>query len=48
MKYSSCLFENESSSLEEAEIAMLETYLVRAEIEDGMSILDLGCGWYFS
>jgi cyclopropane-fatty-acyl-phospholipid synthase len=45
LKYSCCLYENASSTLDEAERAMLELYCVRAEIVDGMSILDLGCGW---
>ncbi|RKO93677.1 S-adenosyl-L-methionine-dependent methyltransferase [Blyttiomyces helicus] len=45
MKYSSCLYENGAKTLEEAEDAMLDLYVQRAEIEDGMSILDLGCGW---
>ncbi len=25
--------------------AMMEVYCTRAELEDGMSIVDLGCGW---
>lgn len=45
LKYSGCLYEKSTSTLEEAERAMLELYCVRAEIVDGMSILDLGCGW---
>lgn len=45
LKYSCCLFENSSSTLAEAEIAMLELYCIRAELEDGMKIIDLGCGW---
>mmetsp|Transcript_56845 Transcript_56845/g.157303 ORF Transcript_56845/g.157303 Transcript_56845/m.157303 type:complete len:392 (-) Transcript_56845:94-1269(-) len=31
--------------LEAAEDRMLEAYVERAELADGMSILDLGCGW---
>jgi len=31
--------------LEAAEDRMLDAYVQRAAIEDGMSILDLGCGW---
>jgi len=45
LKYSSCLYETSTSTLDEAERAMLELYCVRAELTDGMSILDLGCGW---
>ena len=32
-------------SLYKSELAMLELYVERAQIEDGMSIVDLGCGW---
>lgn len=51
MKYSSCLYdgieENNTTkvTLEQAELAMLELYCERAKLEDGMDILDLGCGW---
>lgn len=45
-KYSCCLYEDlRRTTLDEAETAMLETYAKRAELEDGMSILELGCGW---
>ena len=42
MKYSSCLYPTGVETLGQAEIAMLETYVVKAALEDGMSILDLG------
>ena len=45
LKYSCCWFEDESSTLGEAEIMMMESYAERAKIEDGQTILDLGCGW---
>ncbi len=45
MKYSSCLWEPGTSTLAEAEDAMLALTCERARIEDGMRILDLGCGW---
>lgn len=45
MKYSCSLWEEGARNLEEAELAMLEMYVPRAQLEDGMSILDLGCGW---
>lgn len=45
LKYSSCLFEREDSTLDEAEIAMLELYCQRAELFDGMKLIDVGCGW---
>jgi cyclopropane-fatty-acyl-phospholipid synthase len=31
--------------LDEAEEKMMELYCIRAELEDGMKLLDLGCGW---
>lgn len=43
-KYSSCFY-NGYSSLDAAEIAMLELYCERADLKDGMDILELGCGW---
>ena len=45
LKYSACLFEQPQASLAEAEEAMLALYAVRAGLEDGMDILELGCGW---
>ncbi|KAH7395752.1 methyltransferase domain-containing protein [Cadophora sp. MPI-SDFR-AT-0126] len=45
MKYSCALFSTENDSLEAAEMAMLQEYIVKGGIEDGMTILDLGCGW---
>lgn len=45
LKYSSGLWEPGARSLDEAEEAMLDLYLKRAGLEDGMEVLDLGCGW---
>ena len=45
MKYSGCLYEPGVRDLEGAERAMLEQTIERAEVEDGMRVLDLGCGW---
>ncbi|XBI11316.1 hypothetical protein VPH35_138401 [Triticum aestivum] len=45
LKYSSCYFPDDSSTLEDAEVAMLELYCERAQLQDGQSILDVGCGW---
>lgn len=42
MKYSCCLYPKGGETLAQAEIAMLRTYLEKAELEDGMRILDLG------
>jgi len=43
-KYSCCYWE-EGDSLDVAERRMLDMTAERAQIEDGHSILDLGCGW---
>lgn len=45
LKYSSCLYPDSSTTLQEAEEAMLRLTCERAELEDGMEVLDLGCGW---
>ena len=45
MKYSCCLWTKATSTLTEAEEAALEMVAQRAQIEDGMQIMDLGCGW---
>ena len=44
-KYSSCLWPPGVTSLDQAEEAMLSLTIERAEIADGMEILELGCGW---
>ncbi|MCJ1234491.1 hypothetical protein MMC14_002452 [Varicellaria rhodocarpa] len=43
MKYSCCLYPTGTETLGQAEITMLESYVEKAELEDGMAILDLGC-----
>jgi cyclopropane-fatty-acyl-phospholipid synthase len=45
MKYSSCYWPSGVSSLDAAEDAMLALTAERAELSDGMDVLDLGCGW---
>jgi cyclopropane-fatty-acyl-phospholipid synthase len=45
MKYSGCYWPDGVRSLDEAEEAMLALTCERAEISDGMRILELGCGW---
>ncbi len=45
MKYSACYWPENVRALADAETAMLELYGERAKLEDGMRILDLGCGW---
>ena len=44
-KYSGCYWPAGVETLAEAEEAMLELTCARAGIEDGMDVLDLGCGW---
>lgn len=44
-KYSGCLWPDGVSTLAGAEEAMLELSCRRAQVANGMRILDLGCGW---
>ena len=44
-KYSSCYWDENTSELEQAEQKALDISIERAEIKDGMRILELGCGW---
>lgn len=45
LKYSSCYWNQETKNLDEAEDLALRTSVERAQIKDGMRILELGCGW---
>tara|TARA_B100000674_G_C37905082_1_gene945738 strand:- start:702 stop:1724 length:1023 start_codon:yes stop_codon:yes gene_type:complete len=44
-KYSSGFWEQGACNIDESESHMLDLYIERAKIQDGMRILDLGCGW---
>eukprot|EP00591_Stephanopyxis_turris_P003538 CAMPEP_0195520690 /NCGR_PEP_ID=MMETSP0794_2-20130614/17437_1 /TAXON_ID=515487 /ORGANISM="Stephanopyxis turris, Strain CCMP 815" /LENGTH=410 /DNA_ID=CAMNT_0040650103 /DNA_START=8 /DNA_END=1240 /DNA_ORIENTATION=- len=44
-KYSSGLWPTPKTTFEESEVHMLDLYCERAGLKDGMSIVDLGCGW---
>ncbi len=44
-KYSCCYFDFEDATLDDAEERSLQLTVERAGIEDGMQVLDLGCGW---
>jgi len=44
-KYSCCLFPRGDETLEQGEIAALDATIDHAELADGQSILELGCGW---
>lgn len=45
LKYSCCYFPGTDTTLAEAEEAILALFCRRAELEDGMRVLELGCGW---
>ena len=42
MKYSCCLYPTGKETLGQAEVEMLESYVEKAQLKDGMKILDLG------
>ena len=45
LKYSCCYWPAPETTLTQAEEAMLDLFCSRAGVEDGMDILELGCGW---
>ena len=45
MKYSCCLYPTGYEDLAMSEVLMMNLYTERAGLEDGMEVLDLGCGW---
>lgn len=45
LKYSGCFWNRDCLTLDDAERAMLDLYLQRAELQNGQQILELGCGW---
>lgn len=44
-KYSCCYWSDETQTLEQAEAESLRITCERAQLADGMRILELGCGW---
>jgi cyclopropane-fatty-acyl-phospholipid synthase len=44
-KYSSCFYKEPASTLQEAEEEALRQSVEHADLADGQSILELGCGW---
>lgn len=44
-KYSCCLYPTGGETLDEAERLALEETIAHADLADGQSILELGCGW---
>ena len=45
LKYSSCFYKEAASTLQEAEEEALRQTVEHADLADGQSILELGCGW---
>jgi cyclopropane-fatty-acyl-phospholipid synthase len=45
LKYSGCFWDAETKTLDQAEARMLAITADRAQLADGMKILELGCGW---
>jgi cyclopropane-fatty-acyl-phospholipid synthase len=45
LKYSSCYWDENTSDLDAAEYEALKQTCVHAQLENGMDILELGCGW---
>jgi cyclopropane-fatty-acyl-phospholipid synthase len=45
LKYSCCYYPAGNESLDQAEEQMLALTCERAQVQDGMDILELGCGW---
>lgn len=45
LKYSGCYWPEGVSGLDDAEAAMLDLTCKRAELKDGQTVLELGCGW---
>ncbi len=45
LKYSSCFWDTDIQTLDDAEARMLAITAERAQLTDGMDILELGCGW---
>ena len=45
LKYSCCLYDNGDETLAEAEARALAETFAHADLADGQSILELGCGW---
>ncbi len=45
LKYSACYWPEGVTALDDAEEAMLRLTTERAQMKDGLQVLDLGCGW---
>lgn len=47
MSYSCAYFTKETDTLESAQIAKVDHILAKLQLSEGMSLLDIGCGWGF-
>lgn len=47
MTYSCAYFKNETDTLEQAQINKVDHILEKLQLKEGMSLLDIGCGWGF-
>ena len=45
MKYSCCLYPDVGTTIPEAEVFALDETMAHADLSDGQTILELGCGW---
>lgn len=45
LKYSCGYWPSNDTTLEQSEVEMLKMYCQRADLQDGQTVLDLGCGW---
>lgn len=45
MSYSCAYFKNETDTLEEAQHHKIDHILLKLNLKEGMSLLDIGCGW---
>jgi cyclopropane-fatty-acyl-phospholipid synthase len=45
LKYSACYWADGTDDLSAAEARMLDLTIERAQVSDGMKVLELGCGW---
>ncbi len=45
LKYSCCYYDRGDESLADAELRALEETILHADVRDGQTILELGCGW---
>lgn len=43
--YSSAFFDRKDMTLEEAQVAKIDLALAKLDLEPGMTLLDIGCGW---